>query len=89
MEGVESLSQYVADHKTRSAVERQLAIIGEAVNHIQRSEPGLHIEGSRSIVGMRNRLIHSYDNVDNKIVWLTLRSDLPVLMEQATRHLNG
>ena len=27
----------------------------------------------------RNRLIHSYDNIDNSIVWIIIKNHLPVL----------
>lgn len=36
---------------------------------------------------MRNRLIHCYDNVDDKIVWEVVRTDLPALWVIAEEHL--
>ncbi len=86
--GVDTLNQYVADFKTKSAVERQLAIIGEAMNNLTKHQPGLKVESVGAIVGMRNRLIHSYDNVDDKIVWQTVRLDLPKLKEVAASHVS-
>ena len=86
-QGVGTLNEYVADHKTRSAVERQLAIIGEAVRHLQRLDPAFDLSDAKDIVGMRNRLIHSYDNVSDKIVWQVVRSDLPKLRSVAFAHL--
>ncbi len=57
---------------------RLLEIIGEAANNLSkgfRSEhPGIPW---RSIVGIRNRLIHGYFDVDLDIVWDTIREDLP------------
>ncbi len=79
VEGIDTLNKYTTDHKTRSAVERQLAIIGEAVRHLQRIDPRLALEDAKDIVGMRNRLIHSYDNVDDKLVWQVVRLDLAPL----------
>jgi len=35
-----------------------------------------------SIIGMRHRLVHGYDNVDWLRVWKTLRNDLPPLLKQ-------
>ena len=86
-EGIDSLNGYVSDWKTRSSVERQLAIIGEAVRHLQRLDPSLDLQDAKDIVGMRNRLIHSYDNVDDKIVWQVVRLDLPKLRATALAHL--
>jgi uncharacterized protein with HEPN domain len=44
----------------RSAVERELSIIGEAVNRIGKSDPTVVIEHSRRIIDTRNWVIHSY-----------------------------
>lgn len=87
MEGIETLSSYAKNLKTKSAVERQLAIIGEAVRHLQRLDPGLPLEDAKDIVGMRNRLIHSYDNVDDKLVWQVVRLDLAPLKSVALDRL--
>jgi uncharacterized protein with HEPN domain len=43
----------------RSAVERELSIIGEAVNRIGKSDPTIVIEYSRRIIDTRNWVIHS------------------------------
>ena len=56
---VSSYSDYVNDLKTQSAVERQLGIIGEAVNKFDLLHPEISLENARRIVGFRNRLIHS------------------------------
>ena len=85
--GADTLNAYVRDLKTKRAVERALAIIGEAVNKLAKEEPDLDLEGARAIVGMRNRLIHSYDNVDDRIVWEVVRKDLPKLKATAQEQL--
>ncbi|MCO5274967.1 MAG: DUF86 domain-containing protein [Flavobacteriales bacterium] len=87
LEGVGSLNEYVRDLKTKRAVERELAVIGEAVNRLRKEEPGLQLDCARSIVGMRNRLIHSYANVDDKIVWEVVQIDLPMLRVIAEERL--
>lgn len=48
------------------AIERQLVIIGEALNHFQKLEP--HLENDKQIVDFRNRLVHAYDSLDNSII---------------------
>ena len=50
---------YQADLKTRSAVERQLGIVGEAVNHLRRVWPDAELPNTKQMVDFRNRLIHS------------------------------
>jgi uncharacterized protein with HEPN domain len=63
---------YEADRKTQSAVERQLSIVGEALSQLRKSDPGMEIQNAHQIIGFRNRLIHSYDSIDNAIVWAIL-----------------
>ena len=46
------------DLKTKKAVERNLEIIGEALNRILKEEPEINITDSRKIVDTRNRIVH-------------------------------
>jgi len=85
--GIDSLNTYVSDVKTKRAVERGLAIIGEAVGKLAKEQPDVPLESARAIVGMRNRLIHSYDNVDDRIVWEVVRNHLPQLKAAAEEQL--
>ncbi|MGS2739704.1 HepT-like ribonuclease domain-containing protein [Sinomicrobium sp. M5D2P17] len=68
--------------KTQSAVERQLVIIGEALNKLKKVEPNLEIENDKQIIGFRNRLVHAYDSIDNSIVWAILNRHLKKLKEE-------
>jgi len=79
---IKDFNLYDVDKKTQSAVERQLAIIGEALNHFRRVEPEIQIENEKQIVAFRNRLIHAYDNLDNSIIWAILsRHVMPLKIE--------
>ena len=62
---ITDFNSYQDDLKTQSAVERQLAIIGEALNQIQKIETTFSIENDKQIIGLRNRLVHAYNSVDN------------------------
>lgn len=70
------------DNKTYSAVLMKLAIIGEAASHfpedIRLKNPQIDW---RTIVAMRNFLIHEYFEVDPKVVWRTVNEDVPVLFD--------
>lgn len=74
---------YLQDVKTQSAVERQLSIIGEAVNKFDKLSFGSILGDARQIVGFRNRLIHAYDSMDNAIVWAILKRHLQPLKQIA------
>lgn len=80
-----SFALYSQDIKTQSAVERQLGIIGEAVNKLDKAASPFDSEVARQIVGFRNRLIHAYDSMDNTIVWAILQRHIPVLKQAATK----
>ncbi len=79
---INSYNDYVSDLKTQSAVERQLGIIGEAVNKYNAIHPDLSLENSRKIVGFRNRLIHAYDAVDSSMIWAIIQRHLSPLKEE-------
>ena len=77
-----SFPDYLIDLKTQSAIERQLSIIGEAVNKFDKMLPELTLENARKIVGFRNRLIHTYDTVDPSMIWAIVKKHLPLLKDE-------
>jgi len=79
---IENFSDYQSDLKTQSAVERQLGIIGEAVNKFRQEEKVEILSHTKQIVDFRNRVIHSYDNIDASIVWVILKNHLPILKKE-------
>jgi uncharacterized protein with HEPN domain len=71
-----TLEQYLADEKTRAAVERVLEICGEAMNWLYKAAPTIaeKIPHSRDIIGFRNILAHGYAEVDhNKVYDIAVR----------------
>jgi uncharacterized protein with HEPN domain len=70
------------DLKTRKAVERNIEIIGEAVNRILLSNPKIEISNARKIVDTRNRIIHGYDTVSEEIIWAIVSNDLKKLRQE-------
>jgi|SRR5450759_1787899 len=79
---ISNYDQYISDLKTQSAVERQLGIIGEAVNKFEKIFPDSTLINARTIVGFRNRLIHTYDAVDPPIIWAIIKRHLEPLKEE-------
>lgn len=79
-----SLDDYRADEVLRTVVERKFEIIGEALNRLTKADPALaaQIPEHRQIISFRNILIHSYDIVDEQVVWKIVQVDLPVLKQK-------
>jgi uncharacterized protein with HEPN domain len=75
---------YLANAMLRSAVERQLEIIGEALNLALHDDPSLeeNLPEVRQIIAMRNRIIHGYDTVDHMIVWDVVQFKITPLRQQ-------
>ena len=77
-----NLSSYQVDSKSKAAVERKFEIIGEACSRFRSDFPEEFekIRNGHQIIGLRNRLIHGYDSVDDAIVWDVLQTKLPELL---------
>lgn len=73
---------YQRDLKTKKAVERNLEIIGEAVNRILKLDSTFPLEEAKNIIGTRNRIIHSYDNISDEVIWTIVIRELPKLKFQ-------
>lgn len=80
---------YESNKLLRRAVERELEIIGEATNRILKVNSSIDISDARRIVNLRNLVIHSYDSVDNILIWGIINKDLPLLKEQVSKLLNA
>jgi uncharacterized protein with HEPN domain len=71
--------KYQQNIMLRQAVERNIEIIGEALNNALKLDSSLPISNARKIVDTRNKIIHGYDEVENVIVWSIIIKHLPVL----------
>lgn len=78
-----SYDAFSKDSKTMSATAFVLGQMGELAKNIssetETSYPQIDWKGMR---GMRNKIVHDYDNVDLKILWDTVKGDLPDLLKQ-------
>ncbi len=96
--GIENIEAYTGgleqdafkkDRKTIDAVVRNLEIIGEAGNSLPTSYRDRHpdIEWSQ-IIGLRNRIIHEYFDVDLDIIWFIVGNELATLKSKVEKLLN-
>ena len=86
-----TFDDYERDELLRSAVERQLGIVGEATGRLARDFPDLaeRISEFRQIIAFRNVLVHDYDRVNNRIVWRKIQDYVPRLAEEAQALLDA
>ena len=79
-----SYDEFLSDRRMRQLVERNLTIIGEAVNRLRRRDPdtAAKLAAIPQIVAMRNVITHGYDVIDNATVWRTIHETLPILHRQ-------
>ena len=84
--------KFLASELIQDAVIRNLEIIGEAANNIQRVDPEFATKNAdipwKVMYAMRNRLSHGYEKVDNEMVWNTVCEDLPALQSQVKKVSN-
>lgn len=83
-----NFQDYSSDVKTKRAVERNLEIIGEAVNRISKKDENLEITDKRKIISVRNRIIHGYDQISDELIWSIITHYLPVLEKEVRQYLN-
>jgi uncharacterized protein with HEPN domain len=83
------LEDYRGDLLFRSAVERQLTILGEAVVQLSKLAPALaeRIPEHSSVIAFRNLLVHGYAAVVDELVWGVLQRDLPALRARVAQLL--
>ncbi len=77
----QTFEQYLENKLLRSGVERQFEIMGEAFNRIDVIDTNFRdrLPEMGAVIGMRNRIIHGYDAVDDSIIWDAVQRHVPRL----------
>ena len=74
---------YQKDLKTKKAVERNIEIIGEAINRILKYKDfQIEIKNAHKIIGTRNRIAHEYDSISDEVIWTIIIKELPELKKE-------
>lgn len=84
-----SYNIYLSDTCLRRAIERNITIIGEAMNHVLQISGDIQITSARRIVDTRNYVIHGYDSVTDEIMWGIVIRHLPILKQEITTLLQA
>lgn len=78
-----------SDRMLLFALVRAVEIIGEAASKVSEQTRSAHTEIPwKAIIGMRNRLIHAYFDIDADILWVAVTAEIPALLAQL-RTLTG
>ncbi|MDX9694252.1 MAG: DUF86 domain-containing protein [Bacteroidales bacterium] len=79
--------EYINDIRTKRAVERNIEIIGEALNRIMKKDKKFQLDNVQKIIGTRNRIAHGYDKISDDLIWSILINHLPKLEEEISSKL--
>lgn len=86
-----SFEEYEQNLPLRLQIERLFEIVGESLNRARQDDPtsAEHIPEVAQIVGLRNRIIHGYDTVDDELIWLAATSHIVRLQERLEEVLSA
>jgi uncharacterized protein with HEPN domain len=86
-----SLDDLVHNRPIRSAIERELMVLGEALYQLHRNSPEIaeQIDSWQQIIGFRHVLVHGYDSLNMRVIWDVIKDDLEPLIRQVNALLTG
>ena len=74
--------EFIADERTHLAVLYEITIIGEVVKRLSMEFRTTHPKIQwRQIAGMRDRLVHDYDEISIDLVWEVVQKNIPELLD--------
>ena len=79
-----TVDDYINDRAFRSAVERELQIIGEALIHLEKAAPAVadRVPEYQNIISFRHVLVHGYNSLDPMTVWNVIETKLKALSKK-------
>ena len=85
---IKSLSEYENNFLVNDAVERRLAIIGEALAKASKLNLEIKVSNQKKIIALRHIIVHDYDLVDSNAIWAIVKVYLPILKEEISKYLD-
>ena len=92
LNSINEIDEYLADNRTydnyinnkilQRAIERNLEIIGEAMNRILKIDKNITIQNAKEIIDTRNKISHGYDQINHAIIWGIVIKHLPILKSE-------
>lgn len=79
--------EFCVDTMKIRAVERNVEIMGEAINRILKLDPNFDIPNAKAIIQTRNRVIHGYDSVTREFLWGLVIRHIPGLLSDVEKLL--
>jgi len=87
LNGNRNFFEYKKNLTVKRAIERELEIIGEAINRILKIEPDFELNNAKRIVSLRNYIIHGYDAIDDETIWAIINKHVPELEKEIKKLL--
>jgi len=84
-----SHEEFLRNRLLQDGVIRQLEVMGEAARNLSEDLRNEHPQIPwRQMIGLRNRMIHAYFNVDLQIIWEIVQGDIPDLKQKMKQILD-
>ena len=87
IDNINSRNEYQNNFLVSDAVERRLAIIGEALSKALKLDSSIKVSHHKKIIALRHILVHDYDLVDDNAIWAIVKVYLPVLKTEIEKLL--
>jgi len=98
LSSINEIDEYIAENRVyehycnnkmlQRAVERNLEIMGEAMNRILKVKPNFPVQHAKKIISTRNKIIHGYEQIDHTVVWGIVINHLPKLKSEVEKLLS-
>ena len=74
--------KYQKNRLLKRAIEREIMIIGEATGRIKKITNEAILKNTKEIIGLRNKVVHAYDNVSDVLIWSIATVHIPNLIKE-------
>ncbi len=83
---IKSFTEYASNFTVIDAVERRLAIIGEALWKASKLNDNILVTDQNKIIGLRHILVHDYDLINDASIWKIIHANLKILKKEIQRY---